>query len=211
ALSDALQKLQGLEQDFAAASQKPLADQPLADLRAGYERVAATPNLTEMAKRIAESRLATLKFRADARDQLAADAAARAANMGKLTAQQAEHDEIRQNLKRAEMTLYAVVGVVRPSSLQVARTPIYRVTDPQDGRTLAYVWGTDPKVAAGEGRFVGVRGSVKTDPRFNFKVVTPTAVDPIDPANLNVAYAAETVPPSLQPKGATATTVTPEQ
>ena len=100
------------------------------------------------------------------------------------------------------MPLYAAVGVVRSSSLQVARTPIYRLTDPQTGRTVVYVWGTDPKVATMLNQFVGIKGPLQTDPRLNLKVVTPNGVEAVDPAKVNTSVAAEVVPPSLLPKAA---------
>ncbi|QOV91860.1 SH3 domain-containing protein [Humisphaera borealis] len=207
--AEAIAKLQSLEQEFTAASQLPLTEQPLAELTAGYEQVAGADGTTEMTRRIAEARLQTLKVRSESREQLLTVQASRKDAGGKLQAQQAEQVEIRDRIRQSEVRSYTAVGTIRPSSLQVARTPIFRLTDPQTGRTLAYVWATDTKIAGGDGQFVGVRGEIKTDPRFNFKVITPSSVEIIDARGLYTAYAAEIAPPSLLPKSTA--TISPEQ
>lgn len=207
--AEAATKLKSLEQEFAAASQLPLADQPLADLTAGYTQVSNADGTSELTRRIVESRLQTLKIRTESREQMQSIETARTDTTGKLRAQQAEQDEIRAVIKQSQVGSYTAVGTLRPSSLQVSRTPIYRLTDPQTGRTLAYVWATNPRIATSEGQFLGVRGEVKTDPRFNFKVITPTSVEAIDPNGLYTAYAAEIAPPSLLPRSTA--TISPEQ
>lgn len=198
--AEAVTLLQELEKQFTAASQLPLADQPLGELTEGYTKVSESDGLAESLVRIAEARLQTLKVRSETRVQSAAIEAARTQTGGKLIAVQGEAAEIKDAIKKSELQAFVAAGTIRPSSLQVARTPIYRLTDPQTGRTLAYVWGTDTKITTGEGQFVGVRGEIKTDPRFNFKVITPSAVEILDPRGLHTAYAADISPPSMLPR-----------
>jgi hypothetical protein len=208
--AEALAQLQALEGKFAEVSQQPLADQPLADLSAAYDQVGAATGLSDTAKRIVEIRLATLKVRADAREQLRAVTSKQAADQAILEARRVERQELEDQFRKVEIQRFAAVGTLRPSSLQVARTTLYRLTDPQTGRTLVYVWGTDPKVGTLVDRFVGVRGAVQTDPRLQFKVINPAGIEPVDSAKANTAYVADLVPPSIAPKAPTATTNTPE-
>jgi hypothetical protein len=207
---EAITALQELEARFKEATQKSLAEQPLADLTRGYEDVGATPGITDAAKRVVEIRLATLKVRTEALEQLKATQEQQKIDESKLTGIKGERDELKSRLAAVEIQQYTAVGTLRPSSLQVARTTLFRLTDPRTGRTLAYVWGTDPKIGTMVDQFVGVRGTLQTDARLQFKVISPTASEVVDPAKAYTAYQADIVPPSLMPRQA-ATTTTPEQ
>lgn len=209
--AEAIPALQALETQFKEATQKPLPEQPLADLITGYEQIGTTPGLTDAAKRVVEIRLATLKVRSEALEQLKATQEQQKVDEGKLNSVASEREELQTQLKKVEIQQYAAIGALRPSSLQVARTTLFRLTDPRTGRTLAYVWGIDPKVGTMVDQFVGVRGQLQTDPRLQFKVINPSAIEAVDPAKVNTAYAADIVPPSMMPRQPQATTVTPEQ
>jgi len=209
--AEALPALQALEVRFTLASQQPLQEQPLAELIGEYERVSAAPGLHDTARRIVEIRLATLKVRSDALEQLKLAQKKQEEDESRALARKMEREETAQALKRVEIQRFTAVGTLRTSSLQVARTQLYRLTDPRTGRTLVYIWGTDPKVATLVDQFVGVGGDVQTDNRLQFKVINPTGVEAVDASKVNTAIAAEIVPPSLQPRTPTATTVTPER
>ncbi|HEX8912602.1 MAG TPA: hypothetical protein VF796_09620, partial [Humisphaera sp.] len=162
--AEAVAKLQELEAKFADASQQPLENQPLVDLAKGYKQVAGAQGINDVTRRVAEVRLNTLKVRSDAREMARQHEAARrdaAAKVGSLTA---EHNELGGLVAQSQLKLFTAVGTLRASSLQVSKTPLYRVTDPQSGRTLAYVWGTDAKLAGMVDKFVGLRGPIGVDP-----------------------------------------------
>lgn len=206
-----LQQLQKLEADFADMSKKPLLEQPVGDLLAQYEQLATNPSLPDVARRIVDVRTTTLKVRNEAREQFQAVQKQQQEFQERQKVAGVEGDEIKQRIKEIDIQVYAAVGTLRTSSLQVAKTPLYRLTDPQTGRTVVYVWGTDPKVPDLIGQFVGVKGPMQTDGRLNLKVVTPTAVESVDQAKVNGSVAAEIVPPSLMPRPGTGTASTAGQ
>ena len=204
--AEAVAKLAEMESRFADASQQPLSDQPLDSLMAGYEQIAGSANVNELTKRVVEARLNTLKVRADSRRNLLTTTQQRQAGRDRLVAQQAEQQELQQQMARVEMSSYAAVGTLRPSSIQVSKTPLYRLTDTQTGRTLAYVWGTNPKVATMVEQFVGVRGPIETDARLSVRVINPSDIEIVDVSKFNTAYLADIAPASLQPRTPTAST-----
>jgi hypothetical protein len=207
--TDLLSQLQKLEADFSEMSKQPLLEQPVGEMLEKYQAIATTPGLPDVAKRVADVRVTTLKVRSEAKAQFEDVQKKQQELQERLKVQQAEKEEIQQRMKETDIQVYAAVGTLRTSSLQISKTPLYRLTDPQTGRTVVYVWGTDPKVPELINQFIGIKGPLQTDPRLNLKVVTPTAADVVDPAKVNGDVAAEIVPPSLLPKaGAPAQTGT---
>ena len=203
---DFVAELQRLEVEFAEVSKKPLTEQPVADLMAEYEKLASTPGVPEITRKIADVRASTLKVRADARAQLDDAERKQKQFQDRLQAQRAEKQEIEERIKQLDIQIYAAVGTLRTSSLQVGKTTLYRLTDPASGRTVVYVWGTDPKIGEMLGQFVGMKGPMQADSRLNLKVITPTATDAIDPTKVNDSIAAEVIPPSLLGKVVVAVT-----
>src|SRR4051794_11769977 len=195
--ADYIAELQRLEADFAEMSKKPLTEQPVAEMLADYQKLASTPGVPEITRKIADVRASTLKVRADAVSQLEDAERKQKQFQDRMQAQRAEKQEIEERIKQLDIQVYAAVGTLRTSSLQVGKTTLYRLTDPGSGRTVVYVWGTDPKIGELLGQFVGIKGPMQADSRLNLKVVTPTATDAIDPAKVNVSVAAEVIPPSL--------------
>ena len=59
----------------------------------------------------------------------------------------AEQQELADQIKKNDVALYAAVGTLRTSSFQSGQTTLYRLTDPQTGRTVVYVRSNDPKYA----------------------------------------------------------------
>ncbi len=208
--AEALAELQKLEADFGDISKRPLTEQPVDDLLTGYQKLAGTPSIPEATRRIAEVRIATLRVRAESRQQFLAVQQQQAKLQEQIKARDGEREELEQRIKELDVRVYAAVGTLRPSSLQISKTMLYRLTDPATGRTVVYLWGNDPKLGEQTGQFVGVKGEITSDPRLNLKVVNPTAVESVDPAKMNTSVAAEIVPASLVPK-ATPTASAAEQ
>ena len=214
---DTVTRLQKLEADFAAASNLPLADQPIDPLLAGYQALASSPTVPEPTRKMADARASTLKARAEAREQSLTFQKRQQEQDQKIQAQIAERSEIEDRIKKTDIRMYAAVGTLRPSSLQVgngpasARTTIYRLTDPATGRTLVYLRTGDAKFNELVGQFVGVKGEIEPDAQLNLKVINPTLTEAVDPAKVNGSVAAEIVPPSLAGKIPTASAGGAEQ
>jgi uncharacterized protein YgiM (DUF1202 family) len=203
-------RLQKLEADFSAASGMPLTEQPIEVLLAGYQGLASSPTVPEPTRKMADARAATLKARAQARQQFVAYQKQQVDQASKLQAQVAEGTEIVQRIKKIDVRLYAAVGTLRPSTLQVGngpvatRTTLYRLTDPATGRTMVYLRTADPKYPEMLGQFVGVKGDITPDGQLNLKVINPTLTEPVNPATVNGSVAAEIVPPSMAAKAPSA-------
>jgi uncharacterized protein YgiM (DUF1202 family) len=194
-----------LEEDFKAASDKPIEQQPIAELKASYEKLIANPQLPEWMRRTADFRTRTLKARADAKQQFLAVQKQQEEAKQRVQAMKAEQEEIKQQIAKNEVKLYTAVGTLRTSSLQTGNGGmLYRLTDPQTGRTVCYIRSDDPKYGGMLEKFVGVKGAVSTDPQLSLKVVTPTDVAEVDPNQLYRGVASQIVPPSLLPPAQTA-------
>ena len=187
-----------LETDFKAANEKSITDQPIEQLTTGYQDLLKQDALPTSMRRIAESRLATLKLRGDAKADYLAAKAEQQKSMERRQALQAEKQEIEQRIKENQITVYAAVGTLRPSSLQRGNTMMYRLTDPATGRTVAYIRTNDSKYAGMLGQFIGVKGTINTDTALNMKIIDqPGEAKQIDSAKVNKTITAQIIPPSL--------------
>ncbi|HEY2584326.1 MAG TPA: SH3 domain-containing protein [Tepidisphaeraceae bacterium] len=186
-----------LEQQFLALNGKPIGEQPLPELLAGYQKVLASDELPSSMRSIAEFRVATLTSRNEAREKFLA----LQENQKKMAAQRqalaAERQEIEDRIKKNDVQVYAAVGTLRPSSLQVGTGMLYRLTDPATGRTVCYVRTSDSKYGPFLGQFIGVRGTVSNDPQLKSIVENPIEVKEVDQTQVNGSIAAQLVPPSL--------------
>ena len=213
---DTVTRLQKLEADFSTASNLPLAEQPIDELLAGYRELASSPAVPEPTRKMADARAATLKVRAEAREQFLSFQKQQQEQEQKMQAQAAERIEIQDRIKKIDIHVYAAVGTLRASNLQVGngpasgRTTVYRLTDPATGRTLVYLRTADPRYTEMLGQFVGVKGEIAPDAQLNLKVISPTLTEAVDPAKVNGSVAAEIVPPSLATKIPTASVSAPE-
>ena len=192
-----------LEADFADASQKPVMEQPLPDLLARYTKATEDGTLPESLKRIADARIAAIKVRQEARDQL--QVARKNQEEMKLRNQSllAERQELEERIKETQVEFYTAVGTLRPSSLQQGPrgTMLYRLTDPDTGRTLVYLRSpTKGELGTLLNQFVGVRGQVRKDPLLRLNVIQPTETKAIDQSRLGNGITAAVMPPSLLPK-----------
>lgn len=194
---DAIAEYGKLEDQFAAANKMPIGQQPLPDLVTGYQKVIASDDLPSSMRSIAELRLATLKARNEAREKFLAVEE----NQKKMTAQRqalaAERQEIEERIKKNDVQVYAAVGTLRPSSLQIGQGMLYRLTDPATGRTVCYLRTTEAKYGPLLGQFIGVRGPVTSDPQLKSVIENPIEAAPVDQAQVNGSIAAQITPPSL--------------
>ena len=197
ATSTAIADYQKLEDEFAAANLKTIAEQPLPDLLAGYQKVIATDELPSSMRSIAEIRVATLKVRNDAREKFLAIQDSERKSAEKRQALAAERQEIEDRIKKNDIQIFAAVGTLRPSSLQVGQGTLYRLTDPATGRTVAYIRTSDSKYVTMLGLFIGVRGSISNDPQLRSIIENPIESIPVEPSKVNQSVAAQIVPPSL--------------
>ena len=186
-----------LEQQFAATSGKPIAEQPLPELLAGYQKLVTYEDLPSSMRSIADMRLATLKVRNDAREKLLALVDSQKQMTEKRQAMVAERQEIEERIKQNDIQIFAAVGTLRPSSLQVGQGLLYRLTDPATGRTIAYLRTNDAKYGAFLGQFIGVRGTITPDAQLKSVIENPIEALPVEPSKVNVSIAAQIVPPSL--------------
>jgi uncharacterized protein YgiM (DUF1202 family) len=191
-----------LEATYAAASAKPIEQQPVTELLGGYQKIIADPQLPESMRRVADFRAQTLKARAEAREQFLAVLKQQEEGKKRQQALKAEQEEIAQQIKKNDVQVYTAVGTLRTSSLQQGASMLYRLTDPANGHTVCYIRSDDPKITGFMGQFIGVKGQLNTDPNLSLKVVTPTESAVVDPNQLFRGVAAQLVPPSLIPAGA---------
>jgi SH3-like domain-containing protein len=188
---------QSLESEFAAASKQPLEQQPIADLAKRYEAMCKDENLSLTDQQTAGFRLAILQVRESAQERLAEVAKLESQAAARNQTLKAEQSELEQRLATNEVRLFAAVGTLEASSLQYGAGTLYRLTDPANGRTVIYVRGDDSQAVKLMGQFVGVRGDAVTDDRLNIKVIPFTAIETVDPAQVNGKVIAGIIPPSL--------------
>jgi uncharacterized protein YgiM (DUF1202 family) len=192
-----------LEAEFKAMSEKPIEEQNIAELKGSYEKLIAGAELPESMKRIADVRVKMLNIRSEAKEQYVAMQKQQAEQAQKAQAAKAEREELQEQIKKTDVTVYAAVGTLQPSSLQIGAGVLYRLTDPASGRTVVYVRTDDgTKYGAFIGKFIGVKGEVTTESALSMKVVVPTDAKEVDPNTLYRTAAAQIVPPSMLPKTA---------
>ena len=185
------------EADFAAASLKPLEDQPDADLAKRYDALHTNSALPAADQETAGFRLAVLKVRVDAQNRLAEVAKIETAAAQRDQVLKTEQGELQKRLDASQVALYAAVGELQTSSLQFGTDTLYRLIDPGTGRTLVYIRGQDDQAVKLMGQFVGVRGDPTVDEKLDVKVIPCTVIESVDPAQVNTKVIAGICPPSL--------------
>jgi uncharacterized protein YgiM (DUF1202 family) len=192
-------RFEKLEAELEAASQRPVIDQPVEDLLSSYQSLVQDESLPESLKRIADARIAALKVRKQVREEFAAVRKGQEEMQARRKALQAERDELEEQIQKTNVEFFAAVGTLRPSSLQQGPrgTTLYRLTDPETGRTLVYVRSGDRAFGAMVNQFVGVKGEAKADPLLRMKVITPSETRAIDPSKVGNTIAAAVIPPTL--------------
>lgn len=191
-----------LEAQLRQIANLPIQQQPIPELLAGYQKVAAAATLPESMRRQAEYRIATLKVHNENRELILAHERDQNSRQQALVALQREGDELMERVKSTGIVYYTAVGTLRPSSLQFGQGTLYRLTDPVTGRTLVYIKTEDPRLVSMVGLFVGVQGQIVDDPNWKLKWIAPTNLEPVDQRRVNQNIAAQIIPPSLMPGGA---------
>ena len=102
--SDAFDKL---ETDYSTATDKPITDQPVAELQKRYEDLLKNDALPDSMRRIADVRVATLKMRNEAKQEYLAFKDTQDKSAERRKALGAEQEEIETRLKQNSVTLYA--------------------------------------------------------------------------------------------------------
>jgi uncharacterized protein YgiM (DUF1202 family) len=190
-------QFQAVEVDFTAASEKPLEDQPASDLAKRYDALVKNTNLAEADRETSGFRLAVLKVRLDAQTRLAEVEAMDTDAAKKAQSLKAEQDELQKRLETHDVTMYAAVGQLQPSSLQLGAQTLYRLADPATGHTVIYVRGDDGAALKLMGQFVGVRGDTVTDGQLDVQVIPFTSIDAVDPNQVNGKIISIIIPPSM--------------
>ncbi len=191
-----------LEAQFAATSGQKIEEQPVKELLGSYQKLLADPALPESMKRVADFRVRALTARNESKEQIATVQKMQEEAKKRQVALKAEQEEIAQQIKKNNVTLYAAVGTLRTSSVQNDKTTLYRLTDPETGRTVVYIRSSDPKYATLLGKFIGVKGEITTEQALSMKVVNPTDVAEVAQTEVFKSVGAQIVPPSILPQAA---------
>jgi SH3-like domain-containing protein len=187
-----------LEQEFNAAAVTPIDQQPIPELKAGYEKLTASDELPSSVRATIEIRVAQLKVRDAARNKYLAVLQEEKQSAERRKALLAEQQEIQERIKKNDIQVFAAVGTLRPSSLQIGQNGIlYRLTDPATGRTVIYVRSNDQKMGTMLGQFIGVRGTIRDDVQLKSVIENPAECLPVEQSKVNQSIAAQVVPPSL--------------
>jgi SH3-like domain-containing protein len=188
-----------IEAALKVSLEKPLDQQPLADLLAGYESLLKSNSLSVPMRRISEIRLIGLRGKAQAQQELLAMRKQQQESTQKIETIQAERKAIEDKMAGG-VTIYTAVGTFQASTLQFGKGTLYRLTDPATGRSLCYVRTDDSKVNTFLEKFVGVRGELGNDPQISLQIVSAIEIATIDPAKVNKGISAQISPPSLLTK-----------
>jgi uncharacterized protein YgiM (DUF1202 family) len=186
-----------LESEFTAMAGKPLDQQPIAKLLAGYEGVLKDDHLPISIRRVATAKAASLRVKTHAQNELLALRKEQLDADSKLTAMRGERDQIQQRLAD-KVIAYTAVGTLQPSTLQVGGNgTLYRLTDPASGQTLCYVRSNDAKFGTFLEKFVGIKGELVSEPQLKVKALIANDITAVDPAEVTRKVSAQIIPPSL--------------
>ncbi len=191
------EKFNALETKYRESASLPVDQQPIDEMAAGYTELAKGTDLPESMRRIAKNRADSLAIRKQARDELLAVRKEHEEMQARRQSLVAEQQEIEQHLQANAIEVYTAVGTLRASSLQRGAGRLYRLTDPQSGRTLVYLRSDDPATAGLIGQFVGARGTTSTEPQFNMTIITPQVLKLVDVNQVGKGVVAQIMPPGL--------------
>lgn len=202
--ADAENQFDALEKTYLEADKQPIDQQPLTDMQTGYAKLASSTVLPESLRRMCDYREATIKQRIADQQQFLAVKKSEEEMKQKELALQGEREELEARIKQTGIQCYTAVGTLRVSSLQQGNGTLYRLTDPNTGRTVLYVRSDDAKLGALEGQFIGVNGAVQDDASLNMKTITPTSFATVDQSKVNLTVSSQIIPPSMVPTAPTA-------
>lgn len=185
------------EAQFNEMSAQPLASQPIDEMISDYQSIAKSDQLSDDLKTVVKIRIATLQGRLDNKAKLIEVKRLEKIAADRQLALQAEQQELAERLKQNQIQVFAAVGQLQPSSLQIGGGTLYRLVDPATGRTEIYVRTGDPKITSLMGQFIGITGQPETDPQLSLRVIEPTDAQEIDESKVNASIMADIVPPSM--------------
>jgi hypothetical protein len=198
------------ETQFMATRTQALDQQPLESLKQQFEAIAQADALPESLRRLADSRLATVKLRFEAQTELIKARQSQSELKQKQMALEAEQQELQKRIAETSVRVYTAIGTLQPSSLQQGQGTLFRITDPATGRTVCYIRSNDAKTVTLIGQFVGVKGALQDEARLGARVITPTEVTACDPGKVHQTITARIIPPSLMPHEPAQATTDPQ-
>ncbi len=196
-----------LEKQYDEAGKQQITDQPIDTLLAGYSELLTEPNLQPASRQIVEFRVQTLQVRKETRDQYVAAQKDLADAEARRREQLAEEQELQQRVQETAITRYQGLGKLTVSSLQVGGASLYRLVDPNTGRTVVYIRTDAPQVAEHMNQFVGIKGKVVKNEKMRLTYIEPESFDNVDVKLVSTKVFAEYTPPSLI---GTASTASPQ-
>jgi SH3-like domain-containing protein len=205
--SDAENKFAELEEKLRSSMRQDLDKQPIGDLLAGYNSLISENDLPATLKRLAKTRITYLNARLDAQKDFAAAKEEDAKLKAHEQTMQSEQQSLQQKLAKQQMHMFAGVGTLQSSSVQEGGESLYRLVDPNSGRTLVYVHPTDAALAENIGQLVGVRGQVSEDPSLGLKIISPTGVEALNSDDMSKVTA--DIMPANMSAGSPSTTTQP--
>jgi hypothetical protein len=188
------------ESAFLTSKDLPLEKQPIDEILKQFEGVSKNDALPESMRRVAESRVVTLKARLSAKTELVKLREGETELKQRQMALEADQQELHKRIAESTVKVYTAVGTLQPSSLQQGAVTLYRITDPATGRTVCYLRSNDAATIKLLGQFVGVRGALHEEARLGAKVITPTELTACDPGKVHLSITAQIIPPSLIPR-----------
>lgn len=194
-----------LENTIRINEGKGLEEQPFPQLLSAYQELLKNEYLPRPSRQMSELRVASLTIKVRAQNEFNESRRQLADARSRLDELRARRQQLAQQI---ELTVFAAVGHLQPSTVQVGEGTLYRLTDPKTNRTLCYVRSADPAFVTFVDKFVGVRGQVIVDGGLSLKVVNATEIANVDPAKVNNGVSAPLIPQSLiaAPLSNTATT-----
>lgn len=198
-----------LDARYEEQVQKPLEEQPLDELQAAYVEIqkqateAGDPASASLLP-VIEARLKTIAIRQSALADLEAIRSMRNDVSERQEALTAEREELAQRAERGRITLYAAVGELQPSSLQIRGATLFRLCDPETKRTIVYLKASGDLAESLVGQiqqFVGIKGDVVRDPQLDLEYIDVTGAAGVNPDDVFGAVAAKLIPPSMVSAG----------
>ncbi len=192
-----------LDERYARATELPLEQQPLDELREGYAAqlaaAEADPAMTAAIPAL-KTRLQTIELRQEVLEDLRQMQAMRDTMQQREQAIDAEKQELAQRAESAKVSKFTAVGQLQASTLQIGSGSLFRLCDPANGRTLIYLRAegeTATTLARNIEKFIGVRGETVLDEDLDLKFIKVAEISAVDPQQLFKTVAAEIFPPSL--------------
>lgn len=168
------QSLKILDEQFEQSQKLLLEEQPIDTLLVGYRKLANDPKLSPLDRRAVDLRIAHLN-----RNQVLAAMLLKIDQIEK----QIETTTATPKLVPADGAQYVAVGRLLASMVYNGQTlpRLYRLVEPSDQRTLAYLRPGGDLESTALGRLVGVVGEAKYDPSLKLKLIEVETIDLLEP------------------------------